>query len=78
MWTRGFYMHFMYIISGISHNISISKVNLLLSSFSKWRNWDSEMLSNFPKVSQLVIGDAEIQNQALFPFPEHGGLRYNW
>ena len=32
------------------------------------------MLSHFPKVSQLVVGGTGIQNEALFPFPEHGGL----
>ena len=32
------------------------------------------MLSHFPKVSRLVVGGAGIQNEALFPFPEHGGL----
>ena len=36
------------------------------------------MLSHFPKISQVVVGGTGIQNEALFAFPEHGGLWCCW
>ena len=42
MWPRGLpYMRCMYFVSGISHNTSISRINLLLALFSRWRNGNS-------------------------------------
>lgn len=63
----------------LSHVFSTHSYKLEATySHPHFLQWDSEMLNNFPKVIQLLIRDGGIQNQALFPFPEHGALWCNW
>lgn len=57
-------MHF---VSSISHNTSISSTAITSLIFQMEK-------PKLRHVKSLSLGGAGIQNEALFPFPEHGGL----